>query len=50
MFVVMQKHSLKNCSYDYTIISFGLRNVTKIDNVLNEAFRVLKKGRWTFTA
>ena len=35
---------LKNCSYDSYIISFGLRNVTKIDNVLNEAFRVLKKG------
>ncbi len=35
---------LKDCSYDSYIISFGLRNVTKIDNVLNEAFRVLKKG------
>lgn len=35
---------LLNNSYDSYIISFGLRNVTKIDDVLMEAFRVLKKG------
>tara|TARA_B100000614_G_C14526697_1_gene484803 strand:- start:68 stop:778 length:711 start_codon:yes stop_codon:yes gene_type:complete len=29
---------------DAYLISFGLRNVSKIDNVLREAFRILKKG------
>ena len=31
-------------SFDYYTISFGLRNVTHIDMVLREAFRVLKPG------
>ncbi len=31
-------------SYDVYTISFGLRNVTRIDNALNEAHRVLKPG------
>lgn len=31
-------------SFDYYTISFGIRNVTNIDKVLSEAFRVLKKG------
>ncbi|MFI4983856.1 MAG: bifunctional demethylmenaquinone methyltransferase/2-methoxy-6-polyprenyl-1,4-benzoquinol methylase UbiE [Rickettsiales bacterium] len=31
-------------SFDYYTISFGIRNVTNIDRVLAEAFRVLKKG------
>ena len=31
-------------SFDYCTIAFGLRNVTNINNVLNEASRVLKPG------
>ncbi len=31
-------------SFDVYTISFGLRNVTHIDNALNEAFRVLRPG------
>lgn len=31
-------------SFEYFTISFGIRNVTHIDQALKEAFRVLKKG------
>lgn len=31
-------------SFDYYTISYGIRNVTHIDKVLSEAFRVLKSG------
>ena len=33
-----------NNSFDFYIISFGIRNVTDIDKSLKEAHRVLKKG------
>ncbi|WP_375318857.1 bifunctional demethylmenaquinone methyltransferase/2-methoxy-6-polyprenyl-1,4-benzoquinol methylase UbiE [Candidatus Tisiphia endosymbiont of Oplodontha viridula] len=34
-------------SFDYYTIAFGIRNVSKIDNVLKEAYRVLKpKGKF----
>ena len=33
----------KNLTFDYVIVSFGLRNFTNINNSLNEIFRVLKK-------
>tara|TARA_A100001015_G_C14971577_1_gene705388 strand:- start:363 stop:1073 length:711 start_codon:yes stop_codon:yes gene_type:complete len=35
---------LKSQMIDVYLISFGLRNVSEIDNVLSEAFRILKKG------
>ncbi len=35
---------LKSQIIDVYLISFGLRNVSEIDKVLNEAFRILKKG------
>ena len=35
---------LQNKTVDAYIISFGLRNVSKIDQALTDAFRVLKKG------
>ena len=35
---------LKSQTIDIYLISFGLRNVSKIDDVLSEAFRILKKG------
>ncbi|WP_323732518.1 bifunctional demethylmenaquinone methyltransferase/2-methoxy-6-polyprenyl-1,4-benzoquinol methylase UbiE [Candidatus Bandiella euplotis] len=31
-------------SFDYCTISFGIRNVTHVNNVLEESFRVLKPG------
>ena len=34
----------KDGSFDYYIISFGIRNVTDLDKSLNEAYRVLKNG------
>jgi ubiquinone/menaquinone biosynthesis methyltransferase len=34
----------KNLTFDYVIVSFGLRNFTNINNSLNEVFRVLKKN------
>ena len=35
---------LKNNSIDSYLISFGLRNISKLDLALREAFRILKKG------
>ena len=35
---------LKDNSVDLYTISFGIRNCTNLDNVLKEAYRVLKKG------
>ena len=35
---------LKDSSCDLYLISFGLRNVTHLDQALKEAFRVLKRG------
>lgn len=34
----------KDNSFDYCTISFGIRNVTYIENVLKEALRILKPG------
>ena len=34
----------KNNEFDYYTISFGIRNVSNIDNAFKEAFRVLKPG------
>ena len=34
----------KNDTFDYYVISFGIRNVTNLDKALNEAHRVLKNG------
>jgi demethylmenaquinone methyltransferase/2-methoxy-6-polyprenyl-1,4-benzoquinol methylase len=31
-------------SFDYYTVAFGIRNMTNLSNVLNEAFRVLKPG------
>ena len=39
-----EKLTFKNNEFDYYTISFGIRNVKKINLVLNEAFRVLKPG------
>ena len=33
----------KDNTFDYYVISFGIRNVTNLDKSLNEAYRVLKK-------
>ena len=35
---------LKDSSFDYYIISFGIRNVTDIKKTLSEAYRLLKPG------
>ncbi len=35
---------VKNNSYDFYVISFGLRNTTNINQSISEAYRVLKKG------
>ena len=35
---------LKSQMIDVYLISFGLRNVSQIDSVLSEAYRILKKG------
>ena len=35
---------LENSSFDYYIISFGIRNVTDIKKTLKEAYRLLKPG------
>ena len=34
----------QNNSFDYYVISFGIRNVSDIDKSLKEAYRVLKNG------
>ena len=34
----------KDNTFDYYVISFGIRNVTNLDKSLNEAYRVLKNG------
>lgn len=39
-----EKLPLGDNSFDYYSISFGIRNVTNIDAVLKEAYRVLKPG------
>ena len=39
-----EKIPFKDNTFDYCTISFGIRNVTNIDNVLKESFRVLKPG------
>ena len=39
-----EKLPFKNNEFDYYTISFGIRNVNKINLVLDEAFRVLKPG------
>ena len=39
-----EKLPFKNDIFDYYTISFGIRNTSNIDNVLNEAYRVLKPG------
>ncbi len=39
-----QKLKFKDNSFDIYTISFGLRNVPKIDDALEEAYRVLKPG------
>ena len=39
-----EKLPFKNNEFDYYTISFGIRNVTNIDNTFKEAFRVLKPG------
>ena len=39
-----EKLPFKNDKFDYYTISFGIRNVSNINNVLKEAYRVLKPG------
>ena len=39
-----EKLPFKNNHFDYYTISFGIRNVSNINNVLKEAYRVLKPG------
>ena len=39
-----EKLPFKDNEFDYYTISFGIRNVTNIDKVFKEAFRVLKPG------
>ena len=39
-----EKLPFKNNEFDYYTISFGIRNVSNIDNVFKEAYRVLKPG------
>ena len=39
-----EKLPFKNNYFDYYTISFGIRNVSNINNVLKEAHRVLKPG------
>ena len=39
-----EKLPFKDNEFDYYTISFGIRNVTNIDNAFKEAFRVLKPG------
>ena len=39
-----EKLPVKNNTYDFYSISYGIRNVTDINKTLSEAFRVLKPG------
>ena len=39
-----EKLSFKNNFFDYYTISFGIRNVSNLNNTLREAYRVLKPG------
>ena len=39
-----EKLSFKNNHFDYYTISFGIRNVSNLNNTLKEAYRVLKPG------
>ena len=39
-----EKLPLKNNSYDYYTISFGIRNTKNLTKVLKEAYRILKPG------
>ena len=39
-----EKLAFKNNQFDYYTISFGIRNTSNINNVLREAYRVLKPG------
>jgi len=39
-----EKLPFKNDHFDYYTISFGIRNVSNINNALKEAYRVLKPG------
>ena len=39
-----EKLPFKNNHFDYYTISFGIRNISNIDNALSEAFRGLKPG------
>ena len=39
-----EKLKFKDNTFDHYTISFGIRNVSNIDNALKEAFRVLKPG------
>ena len=39
-----EKIPLHDCSFDYYAISYGIRNVSEINNSLREALRVLKPG------
>ena len=39
-----EKTPFEDDSFDYCTISFGIRNVTHVENVLKEAFRILKPG------
>jgi len=41
---VAEKLPFKNNYFDYYTISFGIRNVSNINEVLSEAYRVLKPG------
>ena len=45
-FEVADAHNLQfdDNSFDYYTISFGIRNCTDLDKVLDEAYRVLKPG------
>ena len=39
-----EKLPFKDNTFDFYVISFGIRNVTNFDKSLQEAMRVLKKG------
>ena len=39
-----EKIPFKNDQFDYYTISFGIRNITNINNLLKEAYRILKPG------